>query len=207
MNDQPIVSRGLVMAISQEPGLETIGEAINGSDAIEKAIRYLPDVVLIVVEHPDFSGLIATKQMLETNPDIRVLALSGHNDDELVFQAIDAGATGYVLKSSSLEEIFESIRAVHTGEVVISPTIAKSLVRGVHSRSNEGPGPDVLSKRELEVLKLTSDGSTAQMVGEKLELSTNTIRTYHRRIKRKLDLHSQNDLFKYAVRNKLIKVV
>ena len=207
VDDEPVVRNGLVAAINQEAGMEVISEAKCSSEAIRKATEYSPDIVIMDLELSDTSGSVAISRILENRTDVRVLVLSAHNDDELVFQSIAAGAMGYVLKGSSMEEILESIRAVHAGREVISPGIAKTLVRGAIKRTRAGPGPDeVLSKRELEVLKLTSDGFTLQEAGEKLGLSRHTIRTYYQRIMRKLDLHSKNELFKYAVRNKLIEV-
>ena len=207
VDDEPVVRNGLVYAINQQPGMKVVGEAKSSSEAVEKATEYLPDIVIMDLELPDTSGAVAISQILENRPDVRVLVLSAYNDDELVFQTIAAGAMGYVLKGSSMEEIVESIRAVQAGREVISPGIARTLVRGAFNRSRADPGPDeVLSKRELEVLKLTSDGSTLQEVGEMLGLSHNTIKTYYQRIMGKLDLHSKNELFKYAVRNKLIEV-
>lgn len=207
VDDEPVVRNGLLNAINQEPGMEVVGEAICSSDAIEKASENSPDVILMDLELPDESGTDAIRRILENRPAARVLVLSAHNDDELVFGAIAAGATGYVLKGSSMEEIIQSIRAVHAGTEVISPGVAKTLVRGAITRSRLSPGPaEMLSKRELEVLVLTSDGSTLQEVGEKLGLKHNTIKTYYQRIMGKLDLHSQNELFKYAVRNKLVEI-
>ncbi len=207
VDDQPVVRRGLVAAINQEPGMDVIGEAEGSNEAVDKALAYSPDVVLMDLELPDMTGTVAIGRILENRPDVHVLVFSAYNDDELVFRAIDAGATGYILKGSSLDEVLEAIRAVHSGKEVISPAIAKTLVQGALSRSKAGPGPDeLLSNREQEVLRLIADGSTVQEVGERLGLSPNTIKTYHQRIMGKLDLHSKNELFKYAVRNKLIDV-
>ena len=207
VDDQPVVRNGLVIAINQEPGMEVIGEAESSNEAVEKTLEYSPDVVLMDLKLPDMSGTVAIRRILMDRPDVRVLVFSVHNDNELVIQAIDAGATGYILKSSSLEEVFKSIRTVNSGEEVIGPAVAKSLVNGALTRGRASPGPDdLLSKRELEVLKLLSDGFTLQDIAEKLGLSPNTIKTYNQRIMGKLDLHSKNELFKYAVRNKLIEV-
>ena len=207
VDDQPVVRNGLVIAINQEPGMEVIGEAESSNEAVEKTLEYSPDVVLMDLKLPDMSGTVAIRRILMDRPDVRVLVFSVHNDNELVIQAIDAGATGYILKSSSVEEVFESIRAVNSGEQVIGPAVAKSLVNGALTRGRAGPGPDeLLSKRELEVLKLTCDGFTFQEAGEKLGLRPNTVKTYYQRSMGKLDLHSKNELFKYAVRNKLVNV-
>ena len=207
VDDEPVVRSGLVNAISQEPGMEVIGEAKCSSEAVEKASEYSPDIVLMDLKLPDMPGVVAIRRILENRPDVRILVFSAYNDDELVFQAIEAGAIGYILKGAGSEEVMESIRAVHSGEEVIGPAVAKSLVNGALTRGRASPGPDdLLSKRELEVLKLLSDGFTLQDIAEKLGLSPNTIKTYNQRIMGKLDLHSKNELFKYAVRNKLIEV-
>lgn len=213
-DDQPVIRWGLGIAISQEPGMEVVGDAESGDEAVDKALELLPDVVVMEVEMQrmsstvvTMSGVVATRKILEKNPNIRVLAFSAHNDDELVFQAIDAGATGYILKSSTMAEVLESIRAVHSGEEVIGPAVAKALVSGALNRGRAAPGPDeLLSKRELQVIRLISDGLTLQEIGEKLELSPHTIKTYNQRIMSKLKIHTKNELFKYAVRNNLVEV-
>ena len=207
VDDQPIVRSGLIMAINEEPGMEVVGEAKDGNEAVEKAREHSPDLVLIDVELPDMSGMDTIRQILMGNPDVRILVFSAFNNEEFIIKAFDAGAMGYVLKGSGLEEILESIRKVHSGEEVISPGIAKTMVQGALKRMRSGPGPsDMLSERELEVIGMTSNGSTVPEVSEKLELSPNTVRTYQQRAMRKLDLHSQSELFKYAVRHKIIEV-
>ena len=207
VDDQPVVRSGLIMAINQEPDLEVVGEAEYGYEAIDKSLEHIPDLVLMDVELPDMSGIEATSQILASNPRVRVLVFSAYNDEDLVLRAIDAGAMGYILKGSRLEEILESIRKVHSGEEVIGSSIANTLVHGALNRSRAGPRPEeVLSKRELEILRLTTNGSSVPKISEKLELSLNTVRTYHQRAMRKLDLHSRNELFRYAIRHKLIDV-
>ena len=207
VDDQPVVRRGLVIAIDQEPGLKVVGEAESSAEAIELALEYSPDVVIMDLMLPDTPGVVAIRQILENRPEVRVLVFSAYSDDDLVFQAIDAGAMGFILKGSKLEKVFESIITVHSGEEVIGSSVAKALVNGALSRGRAGPGPDdLLSRRELEVIKLLSDGLTLPDIAEKLGLSPNTVKTYNQRIMGKLDLHSKNELFKYAVRNKLIEV-
>lgn len=207
VDDHPVVRIGLIMSINQESGLEVIGEAEGSNEAIEKALKYSPDVVVMDLELSDESGIDAIRGILEDKPDTGILVLSAHNDGELVIQAFDAGAIGYILKGLMMEEIFDSIRKVHSKEEVIGPGIANTMVRSALNRSRAGPGPeDLLSKRELEVLRLTTNGASVPKISEKLELSLNTVRTYHQRAMRKLDLHSQNELFKYAMRNNLIDV-
>ena len=187
--------------------LVAIGEAEYGYEAVDKSQEHIPDLVLMDVELPDMSGIEATRQILANNPRVRVLAFSAYNDEDLVLRAIDAGAMGYILKGSRLEEILESIRKVHSGEEIISSGIANTFVHSALNRSRAGPGPDaLLSRRELEVMKLISDGFNLPDIAEKLGLRTSTVKTYNQRIMGKLDLHTRNELFKYAVRNKLVEV-
>ena len=187
--------------------MKVVGNAESGCEAVEKARELLPDVVVMDVEMQGMSGITASRQILEIDPGIRVLAFSAHTDDELVFETIDAGVIGYILKSSSLAEVLESIRAVHSGNEVIGPAVAKSLINGALTRGRAGPGPeDLLSRRELEVMKLISDGFNLPDIAEKLGLRPSTVKTYNQRIMGKLDVHTRNGLFKYAVRNKLVEV-
>ena len=177
VDDQPVVRSGLIMAINQEPDLEVVGEAEYGYEAIEKSQEHIPDLVLMDMELPDMSGIEATRQILASNPRVRVLVFSAYNDEGLVLRAIDAGAMGYILKGSRLEEILESIRKVHSGEEIISSGIANTFVHSALNRSRAGPGPDaLLSRRELEVMKLISDGFNLPDIAEKLGLRTSTVR-------------------------------
>ncbi len=205
VDDEPVVRSGLVNAFFEEPGMKVVGEAEDSSGAVAMALEFSPDVVLMDLMHRDAPGILAIKRILENDPDIHVLVFSAHHDDDLVFQAIDAGATGYILKGSSLGEVFESIKAVHAGKEVIGSAVAKALVNGALFRGRAGPD-ELLSKRELEVLKLISDGFTLPDIADKLGLRSNTIKTYNQRIMGKLKLHSKNELFKYAVRNNLVEV-
>ena len=207
VDDQPVVRWGLNTAINQEPRMKVVGNAESGCEAVKRAHELLPDVVVMDVEMRGMSGITASRQILEIDPGIRVLAFSAHTDDELVFEAIDAGVIGYILKSSSLAEVLESIRAVHSGNEVIGPAVAKSLINGALTRGRAGPGPDdLLSRREMEVMKLISDGFNLPDIAEKLGLRPSTVKTYNQRIMGKLNLHTRNELFKYAVRNKLVEV-
>ena len=207
VDDQPVVRWGLNTAINQEPGMKVVGNAESGCEAVKRAHELLPDVVVMDVEMRGMSGITASRQILEIDPGIRVLAFSAHTVDELVFETIDAGVIGYILKSSSLAEVLESIRAVHSGNEVIGPAVAKSLINGALTRGRAGPGPeDLLSRRELEVMKLISDGFNLPDIAEKLGLRPSTVKTYNQRIMGKLDVHTRNELFKYAVRNKLVEV-
>ena len=208
VDDQPVVRWGLDTAINQEPGMKVVGNAESGCEAVKRAHDLLPDVVVMDIELQGISGITASRQILENDPGIRVMAFSAHtDDDDLVFQAIDAGVIGYILKSSSLAEVLESIRAVHSGKEVIGSAVAKSLVNGALTRGRASPGPeDLLSRRELEVMKLISDGFNLPDIAEKLGLKSSTVKTYNQRIMGKLDVHTRNDLFKYAVRNKLVEI-
>lgn len=138
VDNQPVVRWGLAMAINREPGMEVVGDAEGNCESVKKALELLPDVVVMDVAMQAMSGIAATKQILEFDPDIRVLAFSAHNEDELVFQAIDAGAIGFILKSSSLAEVLESIRTVHSGKEVIGSAVAKALVNGALIRGRAG---------------------------------------------------------------------
>ena len=189
--------------------MRCVGEAGNGQETVECVRRLRPDVVLMDIDMPGMSGLDATKQISESAPEVSVLILTIHDRDDFLFEALQTGALGYILKTANVVELMAAIRTVHSGEVFIYPHMATKLVGDYLRRMRSDAGEDSysrLSRREREVLPLLAESHTNQQIGELLHLSPFTIQTYRQRIMRKLDLHSRTELLKYALRRKLISL-
>jgi DNA-binding NarL/FixJ family response regulator len=172
VDDHPIVRDGLRGVFAAEPDLEVIGEAANGTEALERAGQ--ADVVLMDLRMPEMSGVEAITRLRETCPDARVLVLTTFDTDSDVLPAIEAGATGYLLKDSPREELVRAVRSAHRGESVLSPSVAGRLMGRVRRPAEAGP----LSRREHEVLALIADGTTNREAARKLFVSEATIKTH-----------------------------
>ena len=208
-DDQTIVRRGIVLLLQQESGIEVVGEAGDGWDAVECVQRLRPDVVLMDIEMPGLSGLDATKRIPEAVSGVSLLMLTVYDREDYLFEALQAGAHGYLLKTANTEELVGAIRAVHSGEVFIHPRMATKLVDDLLRRIQSERSEDSyqrLSTREREVLPFLAESYTNQDIAEMLHLSPYTVQTYRQRIMRKLDLHSRTDLMKYALRRKIVSL-
>ena len=208
-DDQPIVRQGVALLLEQETDIEVVGQANDGWEAIECVRRLRPDVVLMDIEMPELSGLEATRRITEAFPEVSLLILTGHDREDYLFQALQTGALGYVLKTANVEELMGAIRTVQAGEVFIYPRMATMLVGEYLRRmrtGQAGDGYETLSMREREVLPLLAESHTNQDIADLLHLSPYTVQTYRQRIMRKLDLHSRTELLKYALRKKIIRL-
>ena len=209
VDDHLIIRRGLSLIVQDQQDMILVGEASDGWEAVESITRMEPDVVLMDIEMPGLSGVEATKKISESNPNTAVLILTSHEREDLLFQSLRAGAAGYTLKSTDTEDLLAAIRTVNVGEVCISPSMAIKLVGDYLDRSGSPEGTDTyssLSNREREVLPLLAEGRSHQTIATKLQVSPFTVQTYRQRIMRKLDIHSETDLLRYAVRKGLISL-
>lgn len=218
VDDHDIVRTGLKSFLETQPGLEVIGEASNGIEAMDKSVELCPDVVLMDITMPEMDGLAATRQMVQNCPNSRVLALTVHEDKHYFFEMLAAGAQGYVTKQAAAEELVAAIRAVAAGNVYLQPALARWLLDDYRSLSEKSitlpTQPDdkalldlgVLSKREKQVLELVAEGLTTPQIAEQLTLSPKTISRHRERIMNKLDVHTNADLVKFAIRTGLIKL-
>lgn len=218
VDDHDIVRTGLKSFLETQTGLEVVGEACNGIEAMEKTVEVCPDVVLMDVTMPEMDGLETTRQMTERCPNSKVLALTVHEDKQYFFEMLAAGAQGYVTKQAAAEELVAAVRAVADGNVYLQPTLARWLLDDYRnlsksefiptpSKQSDPPPPDldILSKREIQVLEMVGDGFTTPQIAEKLELSPKTISRHRERIMNKLDMHTNADLVKFAIRTGLIE--
>jgi DNA-binding NarL/FixJ family response regulator len=208
-DDQPLYRRGLEVVLHTEDSIEVVGEAENGEEAIAKAEELAPDVVLMDVRMPRINGIEATRAIRDRVPTTKVLMLTVSDEDSDLYEAIKAGASGYLLKEVSVEEVADSIRAVMQGESKITPSMASKLINeftAMSKRADERqrlPVP-ALTVRELEVLKLVAKGMSNRDIADELFISENTVKNHVRNILEKLHLHSRMEAVMYALREKLL---
>ena len=208
-DDQPIVRRGIDLLLREDSGIEVVGEAGDGLETLKDAQSLRPDVVLMDIDMPGISGLDATRQITAAVPGVKVLVLTVYDREDFLFEALETGALGYILKTATVEELLAAIRTVNSGEVFIYPRMATKLVGDYLRRmqaENTEDSYSRLSEREREVLPLLGDGRTNHDIAVALHLSPYTVQTYRQRIMRKLDLHSRTELLKYALRRRLISL-
>ena len=207
VDDHALFRRGLEMVLGNEPDLELVGEASDGQEAIEKAQETMPDVVLMDVRMPKRSGIEATAQIKELLPHVKILMLTISDEEADLYDAIKAGASGYLLKEIPIEEVSDAIRSVWAGQSRISPSMASKLLTefAAISKATE-ERPQRLTEREMEVLKLVAQGLNNRDIAKKLYISENTVKNHIRNILEKLHLHSRMEAVVYAVREKMIEI-
>jgi DNA-binding NarL/FixJ family response regulator len=211
VDDHALFRRGLIMVLESEDGIDVVAEAEDGEEAITKAEDFAPDVVLMDVRMPKFSGIEATRAIADVIPTAKILMLTVSDEEEDLFEAIKAGASGYLLKEISIEEVADAIRAVVEGQSLISPSMASKLLTEFTSLAKRAeekqnvPTPK-LTERELEVLKLVAQGMSNREIASDLFISENTVKNHVRNILEKLHLHSRMEAVVYAVREKLLDI-
>ena len=210
-DDQELFRRGLNVVLHTEDNIQVVAEASNGEEAIAKAEEFAPDVVLMDIRMPRVSGIEATRAIRDTVPTTKILMLTVSDEDSDLYEAIKAGANGYLLKDISIEEIADSVRAVVQGQSLISPSMASKLLSEFNVLSKRAeerqqlPAP-ALTSRELEVLKLVAKGMSNREIADELYISENTVKNHVRNILEKLHLHSRMEAVIYAVREKLLDI-
>lgn len=208
-DDHALMREGLKSLIENEAGMQVVGEADNGARTIELAASAGPHVVVMDVAMPDLNGIEATRKIVEANPHIKVVALSGHESKEFVRKMLTAGASAYVLKKRAYEELARAIREVMKGKKYLSPDIARGVVDDyieLSSSVDENPAFVVLTDREREVLQQLAEGKATKEMADALGVSVKTVETHRRNIMDKLDLHSVAELTKYAIREGVTSV-
>jgi two-component system NarL family response regulator len=211
VDDHALFRRGLQMVLEQEPDIEVVGEASDGSEAVQKASDTLPDIVLMDVRMPKRGGIDACTAIHDAVPSTKIIMLTISDEEADLYDAIKAGAMGYLLKEISIEEVASAIRAVHGGQSLISPSMASKLLTEFASMikrtddRQQVPTPR-LTDREMEVLKLVAKGLNNRDIAKQLFISENTVKNHIRNILEKLQLHSRMEAVVYAVREKLLEI-
>ena len=207
VDDHAVVRSGLRMLLEAQSDFYIVGEAETGAAAIKLLQTLRPDVVLMDVQMPDMNGIEATKTIKSRYPQINILALTMHEDDEYFFAMLKAGASGYVPKRAAPDELVAAIRTVSRGDVFLYPSLATRLAQNYLGEIAAGTQPeinDILTPREQEVLVLIAEGLANTEIAEKLVISIKTVDRHRENIMGKLNLHSRIDLVKYALRMGLI---
>ena len=211
VDDHALFRRGLQMVLEQEDDIEVVGEAGDGAEAVEKAAETMPDIVLMDVRMPKRGGIDSCTAIKDAVPSTKIIMLTISDEEADLYDAIKAGASGYLLKEISIEEVAESIRAVYGGQSLISPSMASKLlsefatmIKRTDDRQ-QVPTPR-LTDREMEVLKLVAKGLNNRDIAKELFISENTVKNHIRNILEKLQLHSRMEAVVYAVREKLLEI-
>ena len=196
-DDHTIVRRGFRRLLEDDPSIFVVGEASTGDEAIKLAGELQPRVIVMDCAMPGTSGIVATRTILETSPDVAILMLSMHSEDTLVRQAIEAGARGYILKNALDLDLASAVTRVAAGEMVLDPTVNRPT--GLKGERHHG-----LTPRELEVLQLICDGHSNKEIAEKLDLSANTVAVHRANIMNTLGIHKAAELVVYAIQHGLV---
>jgi DNA-binding NarL/FixJ family response regulator len=213
VDDHALFRRGLEMVLEGEPDIDLVGQASDGAEAVEKAAESLPDIVLMDIRMPRSNGIEACRAMKEAAPSAKIVILTISDEEEDLFEAIRAGASGYLLKDIPLDEVADTVRAVHGGQSLINPSMARKLLTEFatlarrddeEARAQEVPAPR-LTEREMQVLKLVARGMNNRDIAKELFISENTVKNHVRNILEKLQIHSRMEAVMVAVREKLIE--
>lgn len=206
-DDHAVVRRGLKMVLDSEPDLEVIAEASDGAEAVELATAQDVDLVILDVTMPRLTGIQAARRLGQLRPDLRTLILSMHDNERYFFEALRAGASGYVLKSVADRDLVEACRATMRGEPFIYPGAVRALVRDYLARAADGHElpDDPLTPRESEIVKLIAEGNTTREIAELLVLSEKTVERHRSNILEKLGMRDRVDLTRYAIRRGLVQ--
>lgn len=208
VDDHEVVRSGLRMLLDDQPDLTIEGEAGTGAQALALAAELKPDVAVMDITLPDMSGIDVTRRIKAAVPQVAVVALTIHEDEQYFFEMLQAGASGYVPKRAAPDDLLTAIRAAYRGETYIYPSLAKLLVRDFLARGGEtGTNETIngLTPREQEVLALLAEGRTNDEIADLLSISAHTVARHRENLMGKLGLHSRSELVKYAIRKGLIE--
>jgi len=205
-DDHTVVRDGLAAVLSRRPDITVVGEASNGVEAVEKAGQLHPDVILMDLRMPEMDGAEAMRRIRQRDPDVRFLVLTTFDNDEYIFEAIQAGAKGYLLKDASREDLFRAVAAVYRGESLIQPAVASRVLdRFVELSQRTVPG-ETLSEREIEVLRLMARGAANKEIAAALVISESTVKTHIANIFQKLDVNDRTEAVTTALQKGIIRL-
>ncbi len=203
-DDHGVVRGGLKLLLDRQPDMEVVGEAADGAEAVAQTLAHRPDIAILDVAMPRLTGLQATREIKRALPDVHVLILSMHDDERYLFEALKAGASGYVLKQKADQDLVDAVRAVARGDSFLTNSALGSLVREWMADDSSGPR-EPLSPREQQVLKLLAEAHTSREISEILGLAPKTVEHHRSSILRKLGMRDRVELVRYAIRRGLVK--
>jgi DNA-binding NarL/FixJ family response regulator len=205
-DDHAVVRRGLRLVLDGEPDLEVVAEAGDGAEAVERALSEDIHLVVLDVTMPRMTGIQAAREIARRRPDVRTLILSMHDNEQYFFEALKAGASGYVLKSAADRDLVEACRATMRGEPFLYPDAVAALIRNHLERAAEGSAAaDILTPRELEILKLIAEAHTSKQIAEMLVISVKTVERHRANILEKLGMRDRVELTRYAIKRGLVE--
>jgi two-component system response regulator NreC len=207
-DDHTIVRKGIRLLLDREPSFEVVGEADNGREAVDKTLALQPDIVLLDHTMPLLNGLEALRQIKKALPGTRVIILTMHTNEEYIFQFLQAGAEGYLVKQTAPTDLVEAIRAVHAGQSFLSPAVSRAVIdeyvrQAAPAKVNS---LDKLTEREREVLQLLAEGYTAQEIASQLHISVKTVGVHRMNLMQKLEISNTAELIKFALRKGIISL-
>lgn len=209
VDDHEVVRDGISVMMGRQQDFGVVGEAQNGVEAVEKARELQPDLVLMDLRMPQMDGVTAMRQIREENPAIKFIVLTTYDSDEYIFDAIEAGAKGYLLKDASRDELFQAVRAVHRGESLIEPGVASKVLDRLAQLSRQASQHSVaslLSERETEVLQHMARGAANKSIASSLSISESTVKTHVANIFQKLDVNQRTEAVTKAMSLGIIKL-
>lgn len=204
-DDHPMLRSGLRLAISSQPDMEVVGEAVDGKEAIDVVVDSQPDVVVVDLTMPGLGGIEATEIITDSSPSTQVIALTMHEAAPFLRSFLAAGGSGYVLKKSAGTDLLNAIRSVHKGKRFLDPKLGQKLLEELMVEGRlQKPGNAELSQRELQVVRLLAQGHSNQQVGDLMGISVKTVESYRARIVKKLGLKTRPEIVRYAVEHRLL---
>jgi DNA-binding NarL/FixJ family response regulator len=203
-DDHGIVRAGIKLLLERQPDLDVVAEAADGVEATEQALATRPDLCILDVAMPRRTGLQAAREIRSQLPDVRVLMLSMHDDERYLFEALKAGASGYVLKREADQDLVGAVRAVGRGEAFLTNAAERSIIREWMADDSSGPAVP-LTNREEEVVKLIAEAHTNAQIAEILHVSQKTVESHRANVLRKLGMHDRVQLVRYAIRRGLVE--
>jgi len=211
VDDHQIVRDGIKALLTEIPDLAVIGEASDATELASKLLVLKPDIIILDISMPGMSGIEITRKLISEHPETKIMILSMYTHEDFIFNAIKAGAKGYLPKNTTRKEIVDAVHAIYKGEVYFSESISNIILKSYIKKVKTGDETDEktkasLSKRELEILKLFAEGQSNQQIADKLFISIRTVESHKNHIMQKLELDTTVDLIKFAIKNKIIEL-
>jgi DNA-binding NarL/FixJ family response regulator len=206
VDDHPVVREGLAAMLDRQEGMTVVGEASDGSAAVQKAMETTPDVILMDLRMPVMDGVEAMRRISARVPSARVIVLTTYDNDDYILRGIEAGAKAYLLKDSPREELFHAIRAVHHGESLIQPSVAGQVLDPFATPSGPPRGTELLSDREMGILRLMATGAANKAIAAHLCISESTVKTHIQSIFQKLDVNDRTEAVTHALQKGIISL-